>query len=53
MNTTYMYLDIAPLGRNEGDHGNLTQWVKRNDSYDPQALIDVNSLTAKPTPKEK
>ncbi len=48
MNTTYQYLDMAPLGRNEGEHGNLTQWVKRHDSYNPAALIDANSLAAKP-----
>lgn len=30
----YMFLDIAPLGRNEGPNGNLTNWVKRHDQYE-------------------
>lgn len=36
--TTYMYLDIAPLGRNEtGPHFNLLDWVRRHDQYDKAA----------------
>ncbi|MEI9929461.1 MAG: thioredoxin family protein [Rhizomicrobium sp.] len=31
---TYMWLDISPKGRNEGEGGNLTNWVKRHDQYD-------------------
>jgi len=31
---TYMWLDITPKGRNEGEGGNLTNWVKRHDQYD-------------------
>ena len=31
---TYMWLDITPNGRNEGEGGNLTNWVKRHDQYD-------------------
>jgi predicted dithiol-disulfide oxidoreductase (DUF899 family) len=31
---TYMWLDITPKGRNEGEGGNLTNWVKRHDEYD-------------------
>jgi len=31
---TYMWLDITPNGRNEGQGGNLTNWVKRHDQYD-------------------
>lgn len=30
---TYMWLDITPNGRNEGQGGNLTNWVKRHDQY--------------------
>jgi predicted dithiol-disulfide oxidoreductase (DUF899 family) len=30
---TYMWLDIAPKGRNEGEGGNLSNWVKRHDEY--------------------
>lgn len=34
MDTTYMYLDLTPKGRNEaGPHYNLMDWVKRHDSY--------------------
>jgi predicted dithiol-disulfide oxidoreductase (DUF899 family) len=29
----YMYLDISPKGRNEGEKGNLTRWVRRHDEY--------------------
>jgi predicted dithiol-disulfide oxidoreductase (DUF899 family) len=30
----YMFLDIAPKGRNEtGPNGNLTDWVRRHDQY--------------------
>jgi predicted dithiol-disulfide oxidoreductase (DUF899 family) len=33
--TTYMVLDLTPKGRNEtGPHGNLTDWVRRHDSYE-------------------
>jgi len=31
---TYMWLDITPNGRNEGEGGNLTKWVKRHDQYE-------------------
>ena len=31
---TYMWLDITPHGRNEGEGGNLTNWVKRHDQYE-------------------
>ena len=30
---TYMWLDITPRGRNEGEGGNLTDWVRRHDEY--------------------
>lgn len=29
----YGWLDIVPRGRNEGEGGNLGDWVKRHDSY--------------------
>lgn len=33
--TTYMVLDLTPKGRNEtGPRGNLTDWVRRHDSYE-------------------
>jgi predicted dithiol-disulfide oxidoreductase (DUF899 family) len=31
---TYMWLDITPKGRDEGEGGNLTNWVKRHDEYE-------------------
>lgn len=31
----YMFLDLTPNGRNEGPGGNLTNWVKRHDTYPP------------------
>lgn len=31
---TYMWLDITPNGRNGGEGGNLTNWVKRHDQYE-------------------
>jgi len=31
---TYAYLDIVPNGRQETINGNLTDWVRRHDSYD-------------------
>ncbi|MGH2549926.1 MAG: DUF899 domain-containing protein [Thermomicrobiales bacterium] len=32
--TTYMYLDIAPLGRNEAD--GMGDWMRRRDTYEHQ-----------------
>jgi predicted dithiol-disulfide oxidoreductase (DUF899 family) len=33
--TTYMLLDMTPMGRNEtGPHHNLMDWVRRHDEYD-------------------
>jgi predicted dithiol-disulfide oxidoreductase (DUF899 family) len=29
----YSWLDIVPKGRNETQHGNLMDWVKRHDRY--------------------
>jgi predicted dithiol-disulfide oxidoreductase (DUF899 family) len=31
----YMFLDFAPKGRNETGRGNLMDWVRRHDEYDP------------------
>src|SRR5208282_4872176 len=30
----YNWLDIVPNGRNEGEKGNLTRWVRRHDRYE-------------------
>jgi predicted dithiol-disulfide oxidoreductase (DUF899 family) len=38
LDTTYMYLDMTPLGRNEdGPQGNLMDWVKHHDRYEDKA----------------
>ena len=29
-----MWLDITPKGRDEGEGGNLTDWVRRHDEYE-------------------
>ncbi len=35
VDTTYMYLDLTPKGRNEtGPRHNLTDWVRHHDHYD-------------------
>lgn len=34
---TYTLLDMTPKGRDEGERGNLTDWVKRHDEYDDAA----------------
>jgi predicted dithiol-disulfide oxidoreductase (DUF899 family) len=30
---TYRFLDLAPLGRNEGPEGNMGKWMRRHDEY--------------------
>lgn len=36
--TTYMLLDMTPMGRNEtGPHHNLMDWVRRHDEYEERA----------------
>jgi len=30
---TYRFLDLAPLGRNEGPNGNMGKWMRRHDEY--------------------
>lgn len=38
LDTTYMFLDLTPKGRNEtGPHYNLMDWVKRHDDYETPA----------------
>jgi predicted dithiol-disulfide oxidoreductase (DUF899 family) len=32
--SAYAYLDIAPKGRNEGQKGNLSHWVRLHDQYE-------------------
>jgi predicted dithiol-disulfide oxidoreductase (DUF899 family) len=41
VDTTYMYLDLTPKGRNEnGPHYNLGDWVRHHDRYDAAGFVD-------------
>jgi predicted dithiol-disulfide oxidoreductase (DUF899 family) len=41
VDTTYMYLDLTPKGRNEtGPRFNLTDWVRHHDRYDAEGSVD-------------
>jgi predicted dithiol-disulfide oxidoreductase (DUF899 family) len=41
VDTTYMYLDITPKGRNEtGPHYNLGDWVRHHDRYGAAGVVD-------------
>jgi predicted dithiol-disulfide oxidoreductase (DUF899 family) len=41
VDTTYMYLDLTPKGRNEtGPHYNLGDWVRHHDRYDVAGMVD-------------
>jgi len=41
VDTTYMYLDLTPKGRNEtGPRHNLTDWVRHHDRYDAAGVVD-------------
>jgi predicted dithiol-disulfide oxidoreductase (DUF899 family) len=40
--STYMILDTAPLGRNEGDGENLTSWVRHHDKYNAGGHVDAH-----------
>jgi predicted dithiol-disulfide oxidoreductase (DUF899 family) len=42
VDTTYMYLDLTPKGRNEtGPHYNLGDWVRHHDRYDDAGVVDA------------
>jgi predicted dithiol-disulfide oxidoreductase (DUF899 family) len=42
LDTTYMYLDLTPNGRNEtGPHHNLGDWVRHHDRYDAAGFVDA------------
>lgn len=39
--TTYFYLDLTPMGRNEtGPHFNLTDWVRHHDRYETGGNVE-------------
>jgi predicted dithiol-disulfide oxidoreductase (DUF899 family) len=41
VDTTYMYLDLTPKGRNEnGPHYNLGDWVRHHDRYGAAGFVD-------------
>jgi predicted dithiol-disulfide oxidoreductase (DUF899 family) len=41
LDTTYMYLDLTPKGRNEtGPHFNLGDWVRHHDRYGAGGFVD-------------
>jgi len=39
---TYMYLDMAPLGRNEDNLKHSMAWVRHHDKYGPDYAVDPN-----------
>jgi predicted dithiol-disulfide oxidoreductase (DUF899 family) len=42
VDTTYMYLDLTPKGRNEtGPHYNLGDWVRHHDRYGAAGVVDA------------
>jgi predicted dithiol-disulfide oxidoreductase (DUF899 family) len=42
VDTTYMYLDLTPKGRNEqGPHHNLGDWVRHHDRYEAAGFVDA------------
>jgi predicted dithiol-disulfide oxidoreductase (DUF899 family) len=42
VDTTYMYLDLTPKGRNEnGPHYNLGDWVRHHDRYGAAGSVDA------------
>jgi len=42
VDTTYMYLDLMPKGRNEpGPHYNLGDWVRHHDRYGVAGVVDA------------
>jgi predicted dithiol-disulfide oxidoreductase (DUF899 family) len=41
VDTTYMYLDLTPKGRDEtGPNHNLGDWVRHHDKYDVAGIVD-------------
>ena len=42
VDTTYMYLDLTPKGRNEtGPHYSMGDWVRHHDRYDVPGVVDA------------
>ena len=49
LDTTYMYLDLTPKGRNEtGPHFNLGDWVRHHDRYGAGGTVDARGRYVAP-----
>jgi predicted dithiol-disulfide oxidoreductase (DUF899 family) len=47
VDTTYMYLDLTPKGRNEtGPRYNLGDWVRHHDRYGAAGVVDAGGRFA-------
>jgi predicted dithiol-disulfide oxidoreductase (DUF899 family) len=53
VDTTYMYLDLTPKGRNEtGPRHNLGDWVRHHDRYGVAGTVDAGGRFAATQPAE-
>jgi predicted dithiol-disulfide oxidoreductase (DUF899 family) len=53
LDTTYMYLDLTPKGRNEtGPHFNLADWVRHHDRYGAEGRVDARGRYVAPNSSE-
>jgi predicted dithiol-disulfide oxidoreductase (DUF899 family) len=53
LDTTYMYLDLTPYGRNEtGPHFNLGDWVRHHDRYQVPGNVDAGGRFVAHQPSE-
>jgi predicted dithiol-disulfide oxidoreductase (DUF899 family) len=53
VDTTYMYLDLTPMGRNEtGPRFNLGDWVRHHDKYDVAGVVDTGGRFRPAQPAE-
>jgi predicted dithiol-disulfide oxidoreductase (DUF899 family) len=53
VDTTYMYLDIMPKGRNEtGPRHNLGDWVRHHDRYGVAGVVDAGGRFVAAQPSE-
>lgn len=53
VDTTYMYLDLTPKGRNEtGPHFNLGDWVRHHDRYGVAGVVDAGGRFVASQPEE-
>lgn len=53
VDTTYMYLDLTPKGRNEnGPHYNLGDWVRHHDRYHVAGVVDPGGRFVAAQPAE-